>query len=497
MNNNPYQRLCDRIANAAKLEEACALLEWDMQCFLPEKGSAGRGEQIALIRKMQHELWTDAETRQLLSQVEAHANLTSAEKRNLEIVRHEFDKKTRVPADLVSKLTQTTNEAYGVWVKCKNSGQFEVFAPYLKKIIELKKEEARCLRSDASKGLYDLMIDVFEPGVTSAFIEETFNRLKSFLVPFVKEQAKKHASHAPDGPTPAVAETKQYALSMQVAEALGYDFKAGRLDKAVHPFSTRIGPNDSRITTKYIEDLWTSSFYGTIHETGHSLYEQGLPLPGYQPIEKACSFGIHESQSLFWENRVGRSREFIEWWFDKIAATVGSHTPKSPEALYRHVNQVRPGYIRIEADEVTYPLHIFVRFELERELIDGSLTVDELPRAWNAKYQSTLGVTPRNASEGVLQDVHWSGGAFGYFPSYALGHLHSAQFTEKMEKEIGPIAGHLRKHDPKPILGWLRTNIHSRGFALPPLELIREVSGQAFSPKPFQDYLTAKFNAMH
>ncbi len=465
-------------------------LDWDQQTMMPPKAAALRGEQQALLAGLSHAYISDPRIGDWLTALEGSEDpVRAATSRNL---GRTYRREKRVPADLVDALARAKSEGFGAWVQAKKSSDWASFEPKLQHLVDLTRRRAEAI--DAERHPYEVLLEEFDPGSTVATLRDTFGRLRDGLVPLLEAIAG--APQLP-GIDRELSVEGQESLHREIAEALGYDFGAGRLDHAEHPFTSGLGPGDVRITTHLSADDFFGGLGSTVHETGHALYEQGLPHAHRgTTVAEAASFGLHESQSRFWENFVGRSEAFFRWLAPKLPAHFEGATPDA-DALYRAANRVMPSLIRVEADEVTYNLHVIVRFELELALFEGTLAVSDLPAAWNAKYEEYLGVTPPDDARGVLQDVHWSSGAFAYFPSYTLGNLYAASMGKALEETLPALWSQIEAGEFAPILGWLREKVHARGHLLEAPEIVKEAVGERDHVADLLDYLWQRHGALY
>lgn len=498
------QPLVSYLREIQHLSSAIALLAWDQETYMPPGAGGARAEQLSALEGMAHERSVGPEMRRLLSKwVDLE---TGAPKDDgwdfpsgalLREVWRDYHKATKLPTDFVRRLGKETSIAHQVWVEAKKKSDFSRFAPHLKTIVALKKEEVDYLGYEASP--YDALLDDYEPGMTVARIVPLFASLKKELVPLLEKIV-----HAPVQPQDdflhrSYPPERQLAFGEEVLKAMGYHLSNGRQDLSAHPFTTSFHPTDVRITTRIDPHDLLSSLFSSIHEGGHALYEQQLN-PDYfgTPLGDALSLGIHESQSRLWENGIGRSKPFWKHFYPLLQKTF-------PEALkgvdretfYAAVNRVRPSLIRVEADELTYNLHIMVRFEIERALLEEDLSVEALPEIWNQKMAEYLGITPDSDANGVLQDVHWSGGAIGYFPTYTLGNLHAVQFLNQAQKELPDLTGSIEQGKLTPLRDWLGEKIHRWGRSYSSDELVRRVTGEPLNPNYFIAYLKEKFGALY
>jgi carboxypeptidase Taq len=455
---------------------------------------------MALLAGLHHDRATDPRVGELLEAVESSdlvADPESPESANLREWRRGFDRVTKLPRSLVEELARTTSIAQQEWVEARKASDFQKFRSWLASIIDLKKQEAACLASGGD--LYDALLDEYEPGANGKELAALFESLRRDLVPLVA--AIVGSTHGPkaralEGDYPI---DRQKIFGEMVASAIGFDFERGRLDTTAHPFCSGIGPGDTRITTRFDPRDFASAFFGILHEVGHGLYEQGLdPSHHGSPMGEAVSLGVHESQSRLWENGVGRSRAFWEHWlpqarrfFREPLHTVGL------DAFHAAINRVEPSLIRVEADEVTYNLHILIRFELEQALISGDLTVDDLPETWNARYRDYLGITPPDDAKGCLQDIHWAAGLVGYFPTYTLGNLYSAQIYSKADADLGGLDPAFARGDFAGLLAWLREKIHRNGQRYRASDLIRRATGATLDHQPLVRALRSKYGPIY
>jgi carboxypeptidase Taq len=489
-----YEELERRLVEVATLGSCSAALGWDERTFLPARGSAHRARQISLLARIAHEGFTHPRIGELLGRLEG-ASLGPPRDANVREWRRAYRRANLLPPAFVEELAQVTSQAQSVWQRAKEANDFPAFLPWLKKIVRLKREEAD--RVGYARSPYDALVDEFEPGATADELAGVLSELVKELAPLVAEITERSRSRAADpgwsGDFPVAGQAE---FCRELAEAVGFDFERGRLDATSHPFCTGLGPDDCRILTRYHPGRPYEAIYGTLHEAGHGLYEQGLPADAWgTPGGSAASFGIHESQSRLWENQIGRSRPFWQRWGPRFRDRFPSAAGLSDDRLWQAANVVCPSLIRVDADEVTYNLHIVMRFELELALLVGELPPDDLPAAWSEKSLRYLGLTVPDDARGCLQDIHWSFGGIGYFPTYALGNLYSAQFMEAAEREIPGLWESVRSGDMSDLARWLRRKIHVHGQQFRPNELCVRVSGRPLDPHPFLRYLREKFLA--
>ncbi len=495
-----YSDLVADLRALGLLKSCQHLLGWDEQTYMPPQGAELRADQLALLAGLAHQKATHPRIGELLAQLADAAPLGGPESTPAALVREtqrEYDRATKLPQLLVEELSRTATLSQQAWIAARKAKSFPQFLPWLEKIIHLKQQEADAVGYTEHR--YDALVDEYEPGSTTAQLTATLTPLRKELVPLVAAIAESRVK--PDGSIL----TRRYPIDSQrefgrrAAQAIGFSFESGRLDEAAHPFCQGLGPGDCRLTTRYDEQHFPGAFFGTLHEAGHGMYEQGLPAEHFgTPLGATISLGIHESQSRMWENLVGRSRSFWQHFYPAAQQSF-------PEALggvsldefYKAVNEVRPSWIRVEADEVTYNLHILLRFEMEQGLIAGDIKPADVPGAWNEKFQSYFGMTPPNDALGCIQDIHWSAGLVGYFATYTLGNMYGAQFFAQARKDLGDLDAMFAKGEFAPLLDWLRKNIHSRGQHLQASKLVETITGQPLSHKPLMTHLKNKFGAIY
>lgn len=497
--NNLFEQFKEKLLEIEHLSAALGLLEWDTNVNMPPKGSEMRGKTVSVLSALIHEKMMDKDFESMLTKLKLDLDKNLLNPEQAAIVREEyrlFNKEKKLPASFVKELAETTSSAHTIWVEAKKKSDFKKFAPQLTKIVELKRTQAKLIGYKDSS--YDALLDDFEPNLSSAEVSLVFEHLKDFLVPFL--QKIRNSNQIDTSVLKGRFELpKQQQFNALVAKEVGYDFEAGRMDESAHPFSLSFNPLDARITTRYKEEDFYYSLGSTIHEVGHALYEQGLKPEHFgTPLGNSVSLGIHESQSRVWENMVGKSFPFWKYFFPKAKQHFPHALDKiNLEQFFKAINAVKPSLIRTESDEVTYNLHIIIRFEIEKALIEGTIEVNDLPKIWNEKYKEYLGVEVPNDTQGILQDVHWSGGLFGYFPTYSLGNLYSAQFFAQASKDIENLDNLFEKGQFQPFLQWLRTNIHQHGKMYSAHDLCQRVTGDGLNPKHYIDYITQKFSALY
>ncbi|RJP24312.1 MAG: carboxypeptidase M32 [Deltaproteobacteria bacterium] len=493
-------KLNSKWARIARLEQSAAVLAWDMETYMPEDGVKGRAEQLALLSELSHEWLVDDETARLIEDAEketAGADYFADEAAMVRQARRAYDKQARIPGELVARMARTTARANSIWTKAREDNDFAAFAPVLGEIIELNREQAEYLKYGNHP--YDALLDLYEPGITASEVERIFSDLKKPIVSLVHRIKGAPRKQRPPFLDQEFAIEKQERFGMRVLRDLGYDLKRGRQDRSAHPFTTSFGPWDVRITTRFSGNDLLSALFSTVHECGHALYDQGLPLKHADtPLCQSISLGIHESQSRMWENIVGRSRGFWRHYLPFLKEVfAGQLDGVGLNEFYHAVNIVEPGFIRVEADEVTYNPHVFVRFEIEKEMITGALAVKDIPGKWDSLYREYLGLTPPDNARGCLQDIHWAHGSIGYFPTYTLGNILSAQFYREAVKSHPSIPDEIEKGEFGTLLAWLRKNIHGHGTRYLPGELVQAITGRGIDTAPYVEYLEGKYGELY
>lgn len=480
----------------ADVRNANAILQWDQETHLPKKGAAIRGQQISTLSEISHQLFSEEELGNLLQELMGRNDIDPDEKRNVELTLEDYDKNKKYSSDFVRRLSEQVNKTFHAWIDSRQKNSFSVYQKDLTALIDLKKQEADILGYETHP--YNALLNEYEKGCTVDLLDKTFGG----LLPTLKELVTKLAQR------PQVDDSflfqhfpkqEQWNWGMYLIKELNFDFDAGRQDLSEHPFSISFNANDVRITTRVAEDDFGNMTWSCIHEVGHALYEQGLPLQQYGlPLGEACSYSMHESQSRLWENNVGRSRIFWKHYFPQLHQHFpGQFKSIDLERFYEAINKVQPSLIRTEADEITYHFHVFIRYELEKRLIEGSLTADEIPAFWNEYYQKLLEVTVPDDKRGCLQDVHWSHGSFGYFPTYSLGSFYAAQFYQAAKNDIDNLEDQLANGNFSELLKWLRINIHSKGRRLTSEDLCQEVTGKPLEINNFVQYILDKYSVIY
>lgn len=496
MPDDVYPRFVKYIRELSTVHAVEALLDWDQETYMPPRAAAHRADQLELIAGIGHERLIADELGELLAKLEAEKSGDAVRATNIRETRRQVDRARKLPTALVKELTRAVVLSKEAWVAARKNSDFAAFAPHLQKILDLKREVAE--RVGWKSEPYDALMDEFEPGAKSAEIQQVFDGLKPELVALV--EAIRSAPRQPklDVLSRDCPVEGQRAFNDRILTAFGFDAGIGRLDVSAHPFCSGITPLDVRLTTRYDAKYVPMSLFGVMHECGHGLYESGFEVEHTgTPMAAAASLGIHESQSRLWENQVGRSRAFWSHFFKPLQEQFPALRDVALDDWYFAINNVRPSLIRVEADEVTYGLHIMLRFDLERRMFRGELAVKDVPAAWNAGMKSLLGVTPPSHAEGCLQDIHWSMGIFGYFPTYQLGNLYSAQFFSAARRDLTDLDGQIAAGSFSPLREWLREKIHRQGKRYLASELVRIVTGAELSPRPYLEYLKAKYRPLY
>lgn len=497
-----YESLTGALREADLVSSIGSVLSWDQETMLPDAGTALRAEQLSLLSGLAHEKRTDPRLAEWLAACEADASLRvdPVVAANLREIRRDLDRQVKLPSSLVREIAQTTTLAQHAWREARERSDFAAFAPWLEKVFALSRAKADCFGATTAAERYDQLMEDYEPGVRSEELERVFAGLRSRLAPLIREIAESGARVDDSIHRARVPIPRQREFNARVAERIGFDFSAGRLDTSTHPFCQGVGAGDTRLTTRYREDNFPDALSSTLHEAGHGLYEQGLPkaeFPG-QPLSEAASLGIHESQSRLWENMVGRSRAFWEWAFPEVRREFGDALgDPSVETVFRAMNVVKPNLIRVDSDEATYNLHIMLRFDLERALLSGDLPVADLPAAWAARMKEDLGLDVPDDRRGALQDIHWSMAAVGYFPTYTLGNLYAAQLWEAMGRDLPGLEAEVARGEFGSLLAWLRERVHRHGRRFPATELCERATGAPLSPEPFLRYLEGKLRPVY
>jgi carboxypeptidase Taq len=494
------EQLKNLLAEISDLDHIGALLNWDMQTYMPPGGAEERAEQTSTISRLRHIKFTRDEIGELLEALVAELEGMDPDADDTCLIRkvhRDYHKARKVPAEWIAEFSKETSLAHQVWERARQEANFKRFAPHLRRIVELRRQYAEFFAP--YDHIYDPLLDEFEPGMKTAQVKAVFDALRPRQVELI--QAVTASPHPVENKIlyQPFDEAKQWAFGEEVIKKFGYDFRRGRQDKAVHPFTTSFGLGDVRITTRVDRNFLNTALFGTLHEAGHAIYAQGFsPSLRRTPLAEGASLAVHESQSRLWENLVGRSRAFWVAFFPRLQELFPTQLGEVDlETFYRAINKVERSLIRVEADEATYNLHIMLRFEIELGMMEGRVEVQDLPELWNQKVQNYLGLTPSDDREGVLQDVHWSSGYIGYFSTYALGNLIASMLWEKIEKDIPQIERQIERAEFGDLLAWLRENIHRHGAKFEPLELVRRATGSDLTPEPYMRYLERKFGEIY
>lgn len=493
------QNFLDYVKKIGAYQEALGVLYWDMRTGAPKKGIDQRSEVVGVLATDVFNLSTSDDLKELLDQMELELDsVNEVSKRVFEEVKKEYNLSKKIPADEYKKFVILQSKSESVWEEAKNNNDWSMFQPYLTEMVATLKSFVEYW-GVTDNNPYNVLLDQYEPGMTTEILDQVFNELREKIVSLLKRISESPNQPKTDFLFQSFDKQKQEYFSLDILKQLGYDFDAGRLDETVHPFATGLNRGDVRITTKYDEFDFRSAIFGTIHECGHAIYEQNVAeeLTG-TPLAGGASMGIHESQSLFYENFVGRNPKFWEQNYEKLQSYSPEQFGEVPvEDFLRAINEVKPSLIRIEADELTYALHIMIRYEIEKGLFNGDLKVEDLPEIWNSKYEEYLGVRPSTNAEGILQDVHWAGASFGYFPSYALGYIYASQFKAAMLKDIPQFDSLLEQGNLAPIKEWLTQNVHQYGALKKPLDILKAATGEGLNGKYLADYLEEKHTKIY
>lgn len=489
------QALKTKLADINALEAAGAVLDWDQQTYMPPKAVEARARHASVLGRLAHEMWTSDELQTLLGRAEAEAEPGSVDAALVRIVRRETSLKTKIPAQLVERKAQLAALGHEVWVEARAASDFGKFAPTLAEMVDIVREEANCL--GVGDSIYDPLLDQYEEGSTAADVRTMFETIKQPTVDLVR--AIRETNTQPDTGR-LIGEWDQGRASeftLKVVQAIGFDLQRGRQDVAPHPFCTNFSVNDVRLTTRF-KPYIGSAIFGSLHEAGHGMYEQGSPEEwDGTPLAGGVSLGVHESQSRLWENIVGRSRAFWEHFLPSLQGSFPELDHYNLDSFYAAVNKVEPSLIRVEADELTYNLHILLRFEIELGMLEGTLAIKDLPEAWNEKMREYLGIVPPNDAQGCLQDVHWSGGSIGYFPTYSMGNLLSYQIWARLQQDIPNTDELMAKGHFAPIFDWLRERIYAQGSRYTPKDLVVRVTGKPMGADDWMSGMKSKYSALY
>ncbi len=494
--NSDYEKYRSRLRKIADVSNAANVLNWDQEIYMPVKGAELRAQQLSTLSGIIHDMAVDEELGALLEALNKDTSLSEKEARNIQESLRGYEDQKKYTTAFVVEMSKTISECYQAWNKARTENNYAVYQPFLEKLVELKRQECKLLGFD--KHPYDALLNQYEPKAKTADLEILFEDVKSNLVPFVKEITNRQ-QHEQQFLYKHYDKQQQWGFGISLLKQMNYDFEAGRQDISAHPFSTSFSAQDVRVTTRISENDLREMVWSCIHEGGHALYEQGLPVEDYGlPTGEAISLGIHESQSRLWENNVGRALPYWKANYSNLQKTFPEQLGTIPlDAFYKAINIVEPSLIRTSADELTYHFHVLIRFEIEKALIEGSIEVKDLPEIWNKKYKDYLGVDVSSDAKGVLQDIHWSHGSFGYFPTYSLGSFYAAQFYNKASEEIPDLETEIEKGNLKPLLVWLREKIHKHGKFYTAESLCIHVTGEKLNFKYFMEYAGKKYKALY
>lgn len=490
--------LRERLADVDALYAAIAIMDWDQQTHMPKGGSEARAAHVGILSRLAHERFTADETRDLVTKAASEVNGTSTDAALVRVVKRDLDLATKIPTELVQRKAELAARGHDEWVTARAANDFKSFAPTLARMFDIAREEAEHL--GYTDHIYDALFDQYEQGATAADARAMFDALRQPTIDLL-DDIRERGSHVPEA-TLAKLEgdwdtAKQSEFTLNLVKAIGFDLDRGRQDTAHHPFCTGWSVNDVRLTTRFQRNI-TSAIFGSLHEAGHGMYEQGSPAEWDRtPLAGGVSLGLHESQSRTWENIVGRSRPFWSRFLPDLQANFPALAEFDLDTWYRSINRVRPSLIRVEADEVTYNLHVAIRFEIECAVLEGTLAVTDIPEAWNQKYRDYLGIEVPSDRDGCLQDVHWSGGSIGYFPTYSMGNLLSYQIWNVLKRDLGDVDALMAKGDFAPILAWLQTNVYRAGRSLPPRDLVMKVTGKPIGADDYVAGLRAKYSDVY
>jgi carboxypeptidase Taq len=493
------KKLKEIMGEVADLNSAASLLSWDQQTYMPAGGGEARGQHLATLGKLAHQMAISDDVGRLLDDLKQEYSSVTGDSDDAALVKvaaRDYDKNVRVPSEFVAEQAIVTAKAFEAWAEARSKSDFSIFRPHLEKVLGLVRKYVSFF--PPADHPYDILLDDYEPGMKTAEVQTIFNSLRPKQVKLLKAitekpQVKDKFLHR------KYNESKVWEFGAEITRKFGYDWSRGRMDKAPHPFETSFSVNDVRITNRFEAASPLSTLFSAMHESGHAMYEQGVN-PAYErtPLAHGTSLAVHESQSRLWENLVGRSLPFWEFFYPKLKKVFSSQLDGvNLKKFYKAVNKVEPSLIRVNADEATYNMHIMLRLELEIAMVEGKLAIKELPEAWNARMKEYLGITPSNDAEGVLQDIHWSLGSIGYFSTYALGNLISAQLWEKINTDIRGLDDQIRKGKFEALLAWLRANVHKSGRKYKPQDLVQKVTGSKITPEPYIRYLTAKYSDIY
>ncbi|MDF1695003.1 MAG: carboxypeptidase M32 [Saprospiraceae bacterium] len=491
-----YDRYKSKMQKVADINHAIAVLSWDKEVNLPKDSAPHRSQQVATLAGMSHNEFVSKDFGALLNRLANMKSLSAAEKKNISVTLDAYQKATKFSEAFIIRKSTIESNAYHAWLKAREANDYGVFKDALKELVDLKREEAKKLK--ATEHPYDALLDIYEPGLTVAQLDPIFGGIKISLKKLIKK-INKSKQVKNNFLRKRYSWNKQWEFGLDILENMGYDFNRGRQDISAHPFTTSFSPTDVRVTTRVDENDFAYMLWSTIHEGGHALYEQGLSSEEYGlPTGSYISLSIHESQSRLWENHVGRSKEYWSFWYPSLQAEFPKNLNNvSLNKFYAGINRIAPNLIRTEADELHYHFHVLIRYEIEKGLIEGSIDTDNLSEVWNEKYKEYLGISAKDDNTGVLQDVHWGHGSFGYFPTYSLGSFYAAQFYAQAEKDIPKLNKKIAKGNTTPLLNWLRENIHQHGRRYEADELCNNITGESLNVEHFLNYANTKFKSIY
>ncbi len=495
--NQKYELFKSHLGKIADLGFASSVLGWDQQVYMPKNGAKARGRQLATLSTLGHELFTSLKLEELLKELSEDETLTPEQRQNVLLTQKDFHRKKKYPDSFVEELSLTTSEAFGAWHEAKSKKDYSIYKPLLEKVMRLKRQETELLGYENHP--YEALLEDYEPGLTVQKIDEVFSQVKNQLFPYIQKIISRPKPQN-DFLLKFYPKGKQWAFSEKVLKQMGYNFDSGRADDAPHPFCTTFGPGDVRITLFSDEHEFTMMLFAAIHEAGHGLYELGLPMEEQYglPLGTALSLAFHESQSRFWENNIGRSHSFWKANYPELQSMFSENLGAIDlDTFYRGVNLITPSLVRVEADELTYHAHIYIRYLIEKALIEGQIEVADIPTFWNDHYEQYLGIRPGDDSEGCLQDVHWSYGSVGYFPTYSFGSFYAAQLGASMKKEISNYDALVETGNLAPILSWLRTKVHASGRTFNSEELLMKTTGSGLDFRHFMNYAKEKYGKIY
>lgn len=496
MMTEKIEQLKTLLAEVVALRQAQAILWWDRETQMPEGGAEARGNQLATLAKLEHERFTSDEIGRLLNDLaseEAELDPDSDEARLVKVSKRDYDLECKLPAALVEEMSRASSEAVPVWQRARHESDFKSFAPYLKRNAEVSRKLAEAY--GYANRPYDAFVNIFEPGMTTAQLETIFSELKATIQPLLREITDRQSAVDDSVLFQHYEPDKQISFSLDIVKQFGYDMGRGRLDRSAHPFCLGTGRGDVRITTRVLPEFLSACLFAVMHESGHAMYEQGVsPRLAGTPLASGTSAGVHESQSRLWENLVGRGRPFQNYLFPRLQETFPAQLGNTDiETFYKAINKVYPSNIRVEADEVTYNLHIMMRFQLENEMLEDKVDIDTLDEVWNERMRDYLGIVPQNTAEGVLQDIHWAWGGGYSFPGYTVGNVIGTQLFAQAHKDMPDLDDQISRGEFSNLLGWLQTNLYEHGRKFEANELTQRITGEPVNTKAWTSYVQSKF----